>query len=291
METAFLIILVLLVEFIYDPLVTLRDEGFIKKSYNSFHLYIKEYIEKKFFIYVLFSLFCILSTIVINGFLAAYVHWTLAFLFNFLILFYCLRPNEFNEKIDDFKFIIDKKMEIDDKILITILTKDINKNKLSKNDIHAITKNLFYGSTRNIFSVIFWFLLLGPGGALGYKILDYFSFTNDLRIDKKSRSDIKDILGLMEFLPIRLSSLAFAIVGNFESSLMVWKKYNLNTKNIYESNIDLINGIGNSSVQIEKDNDNEDIIEKISYIQTLVARSLLTWLSIIMLLILGGFFN
>ena len=43
METAFLIILVLLVEFIYDPLVTLRDEGFIKKSYNSFHLYIKEY--------------------------------------------------------------------------------------------------------------------------------------------------------------------------------------------------------------------------------------------------------
>ena len=63
METAFLIILVLLVEFIYDPLVTLRDEGFIKKSYNSFHLYIKEYIEKKFFIYVLFSLFCILKLI------------------------------------------------------------------------------------------------------------------------------------------------------------------------------------------------------------------------------------
>ena len=47
--------------------------------------------------------------------------------------------------------------------------------------------------------IIFWFLLIGPGGALGYKILDYFVFTKDLRIDQKSRNNIKGILALIEF--------------------------------------------------------------------------------------------
>ena len=291
METAFLIISVLVVEFIYDPLISLRDENFIKRSYNNFHLFVKEYIDKKLFIYLLFSFFCIFLTILINGFFYQFIHWTLSFLFSFIVLFYCLKPNEFNEKIDDFKFIIDKEIGVEDKDLIKTLAKEININKLSQKDIYLISKNLFYGSTRNIFSIIFWFLLLGPGGALGYKVLDYFSFTKDIRIDQKSRNDIKDVLGLMEFIPIRLTSLAFAIVGNFESSLLIWKKHKADRSNIYESNIDLVNNIGNSSVQLDKDSNKEDIIEKISYIQTLVARSLLTWLSITMLLILGGFFN
>ena len=60
---------------------------------------------------------------------------------------------------------------------------------------------------------------------------------------------------------------------------------------MHKSNIDLINDVGASSAQLPLDYNEEDIIEKISYIQTLVARSLLAWLSILMLLILGGFFN
>ncbi len=291
METASLIFLVLLVEFIYDPIATLRNELLIKKSYGIFNSFSKQYIENKFLVYMSFVLFCILATIIIKAFLEGYIHWVLSFLFSFIILFYCLRHTEFIERINDFKFIIENKAKIEDETILKILTANMNVNKNFTNDINTITKNLFFSSTRNIFTVIFWFLLLGPGGALGYKILDYFSYTKDLRIDQKSRKNIKDISALIEFIPVRLSALAFAVVGNFEHSLAVWKKFNSEKNNMHKSNIDLINDVGASSAQLPLDYNKEDIIEKISYIQTLVARSLLAWLSIIMLLILGGFFN
>ena len=291
METASLIFLVLLVEFVYDPLATIRNELLIKKSYGIFNNFSKQYIENKFLVYMSFILFCILATIIIKAFLEGYIHWVLSFLFSFTILFYCLRHNEFIERINDFKFIIENKAKIEDETILKILTANMNVNKSFTNNINIITKNLFFSSTRNIFTVIFWFLLLGPGGALGYKILDYFSYTKDLRIDQKTRKNIKDISALIEFIPVRLSALAFAVVGNFEHSLAVWKKFNSDKNNMHKSNIDLINDIGSSSAQLPLDYTKEDIIEKISYIQTLVARSLLAWLSIIMLLILGGFFN
>ena len=112
-----------------------------------------------------------------------------------------------------------------------------------------------------------------------------------MRIDQKSRSNIKNILGLIDFVPIRLSALAFAIVGNFEHSLNAWREFNSDDNNLHQSNIELINSVGLSSVQLPLDYNEENILEKISFIQTLVARSLLAWLSVIVLLILGGFFN
>ena len=291
METALLIFTVLLIEFIYEPISVIRNNQIIKTSYGIFNNYVKEFIEKKFFIYILFIIFSILLIIIIKGFLYSYIHWSLSFLFSFIILFYCLRSNEFNEKINDLKFIIQNKKEIEDDSIINLLGINIRFSNPSNNLFQKISENLFFSSTRNIFSVIFWFLLLGPGGALGYKLLDYLVFTNDLRVDKKSKDNLKEILALVEFFPIRLSSLAFATVGNFEHALNTWKKFNPTNKNLHESNIELINKIGFSSAQLESNYNDEDILEKISYIQTLIARSLLAWLSITLLLILGGFFN
>ncbi len=291
METAFLLFTVLLIEFIYEPISSIRDDQFIKKFYTSFNNYIKEFIEKKLFIYILFIISSILLVIIINGFLSLYIHWILSFLFSFSVLLYCLRSNEFNEKIEDLKFIIENKTKVENDSILKLLGVNIKSGGTIKDFPYKLTENLFFSSTRNIFTVIFWFLLLGPGGALGYKFLDYLVFTNDLRIDKTSKNNLKEILGLVEFIPIRLSSLAFAVVGNFEHALGSWKKFDLNDKSLHQSNIELINKIGSSSAQLESSYNDDDIIEKISYIQTLVVRSLLAWLSIIMLLILGGFFN
>ena len=291
METVLLIFTVLLIEFVYEPIAILRNDQNIKKFYIIFNTFFKEFFEKKFLIYMSFVLFSVLEVIVIEAFLATFIHWSLSFIFSFIILIYCLRPNEFNEKIDDLKFIIKNKAKIEDDTLIKLLAVNIKVGSLSQKMFYAFALNLFFSSTRNIFTVIFWFLLIGPGGALGYKILDYFVFTKDLRIDQKSRNNIKDILALIEFIPIRLSSLAFAMVGNFEHAFKSWKEFDSNKRDLYQSNVELINSIGSSSAQLIPNCNEEDILEKISYIQTLVGRSLLAWLSIIMLLIFGGFFS
>ena len=99
METVLLIFTVLLTEFVYEPIVILRNDQNIKKFYIIFNTFFKEFFEKKFLIYMSFVLFSVLAVIVIEAFLATFIHWSLSFIFSFIILIYCLRPNEFNEKI------------------------------------------------------------------------------------------------------------------------------------------------------------------------------------------------
>ena len=59
-----------------------------------------------------------------------------------------------------------------------------------KYDMNNIKNNLFYNSLRNIFSVIFYFLLLGPAGSLAYLILD--SYVNDpsFKVEEKSKNKL-----------------------------------------------------------------------------------------------------
>ena len=87
METASLIFLVLLVEFVYDPLATIRNELLIKKSYGIFNNFSKQYIENKFLVYMSFILFCILATIIIKAFLEGYIHWVLSALLYYFIAY------------------------------------------------------------------------------------------------------------------------------------------------------------------------------------------------------------
>ena len=64
-------------------------------------------------------------------------------------------------------------------------------DKNSNGNITQITDNLFYNSTRSIFTVLFWFLFLGPAGCLGYIVLDYFIYEKDIHIDQKSKKELK----------------------------------------------------------------------------------------------------
>ena len=78
-------------------------------------------------------------------------------------------------------------------------------------------------------------------------------------------------------------------MGNFENSLNAWKNLK-NNVDLHKGNIILVNTIGLSSFEIIGNNKQDDLLERISYIQTIISRSLLAWLSFTMLLIIGGFF-
>ena len=97
------------------------------------------------------------------------------------------------------------------------------------------------------------------------------------------------IFGLIEYIPARLSAFSFAIVGNFENSLNAWKNLKSNV-DLHKGNIVLVNTIGLSSFEIIGNNEQDALLEKMSYIQTIISRSLLAWLSFTILLIIGGFF-
>ena len=288
MITALLLIFALVIEYIYDPISNMKDTLVINNIYKKYVSIIKSYISEKYILNILFPIILVIFILISTYLLEHYMHSFFSFTLNLIILVYCLKPNEYNEKMEDIKFSVEHEKDIPEDDRLKYLMASISEKK-SNDDITEITNNLFYNSTRSIFTVLFWFLVLGPAGCLGYIVLDYFIYGNGIRIDQKSKKKLEIIFGLIEYIPARLSAFSFAIVGNFENSLNAWKNLKSNV-DLHKENIVLVNTIGLSSFEIIGNNEQDALLEKMSYIQTIISRSLLAWLSFTMLLIIGGFF-
>ena len=72
-------------------------------------------------------------------------------------------------------------------------------------------------------AVIIGFLIFGAAGSLLYLLVlgmaSHARTTNDLP------SNTEQVLGLIDYLPVRLTALGFLLVGNFGKALPVWLQY------------------------------------------------------------------
>ena len=284
MITAFLIFFALVLEYIYDPVSNMKDTLVIDSAFLKFKDYIKNYKLDKLSTYIIFPIIIVIFFNIIDYFLYHYIHSFFSFLLGLVSLLYCLKPNEYNQKLENLKFSIENNIDLDESERFNyILFVEKNTGPTS------IINNAFYNSVRTIFAVLFVFLLLGPSGCLAYVILDNYLYSEKIKIDQKSKKFIKLILSFIEYLPVRITAFTFAVVANFQLCLNEWKSIK-DHKEFYNSNINLINSIGVASFE-ESNNVNEDaIIQMITYTQLMVSRSLLAWLSLIAFLIIGGFF-
>jgi len=75
-----------------------------------------------------------------------------------------------------------------------------------------------YQGFERLFAVLFWFVLFGPAGALLYRL----SF---LYAQLHPEEPVRRWLWALEWLPVRLLGVSFAITGNFVGCVNRWKVY------------------------------------------------------------------
>lgn len=90
--------------------------------------------------------------------------------------------------------------------------------------VRTVTEAIFQRSLTNIFSVIFWFMMLGPLGAVIYYVTA--SLAERSEQPEHAFPDIyttatmaKEIL---DWLPIRVLGLTFALIGHFAPVFNIW---------------------------------------------------------------------
>lgn len=78
---------------------------------------------------------------------------------------------------------------------------------------------------RGLFALIFWFVLIGPVGVVLYacaiQMHVQFSEPNDT---SSFQLALEHMLGLLDWLPVKLLGITFALVGNFSSVFAQWLK-------------------------------------------------------------------
>ena len=92
----------------------------------------------------------------------------------------------------------------------------------------AVEKSLVT-THRNVFGVFFWFLMpLGPACAVMYRVAEYLARAwnepDHMRGEAFGQFAAKAFYWI-DWLPVRLTAVAFAVVGNFEDAIYAWRNF------------------------------------------------------------------
>lgn len=124
----------------------------------------------------------VLVTAIIYGLLHGIFYGFMGFLLSLAIFFYCLGPQN---------------------VFYPVTQSDSESNAELVSDYFALVN-------RQLFSVVFWYIIAGPIAIVAYRLI---TLCRDINPVSLQASEVTDVL---EWIPARLAVLMFLLVGNFQ---------------------------------------------------------------------------
>lgn len=81
-------------------------------------------------------------------------------------------------------------------------------------------EEMIYDDFESLFPVFFWFILIGPAGAIIYRLSR--QTINFLEDEESDSSFVRNLIHFLDWLPCRISTLFFALVGDFSRAIRLW---------------------------------------------------------------------
>lgn len=164
---------------------------------------------------VLLVVFCIELTI------HNWLYGFLSLLFQLVILVYCLGPKDlWADAFTSINALQNDAQTVTDKLKVAFGLPEAT----DISSLHRYLLNIiFIEANRRVFAVIFWYAILGPVGALLYRLvsLSVDSTQSDSALLAQSAKETENVL---DWLPARLLTFLYALGGHFVQVLACWRK-------------------------------------------------------------------
>lgn len=145
-------------------------------------------------------------------------------------------------------------------------------------------------ANHRIFGVLFWFMLLGPAGAWGFRVADLLRRRGVFEAARSGEPVPPAVRGLFElvaWLPARLLAVTYAVAGSFEDATEDWRRYSRETsRRFLRVSEDVLAAAGIGAIRGRCPA--EDAAGRLRSAAQLVRRSFLVWLTAISLATLVG---
>ena len=220
-----------------------------------------------------------------------------------MVLVYCIGPIRLHEEIDKY---INTKNNGDNEgslwKLNNILGHDIPDNEPEL--WLLLAKSILVETCKRILGVLFWFVILGPIGAVLYRasslLRDNFETpTTAIESDSNSESETANaayrLQYILNWIPARLTALSYALAGSFVHALDCWRESEpiiVDARKSMRENEEVIVCIGLSSLQLANANketpDLELTLDDITQTLNLGMRAVVIWVTCIAIFTLTG---
>ena len=200
--------------------------------------------------------------------------------FSLAVLIYCLGPRDLNREVDAYLAVREAGDEEEARKIASQMAgkpASASPDQQSVDVMHAILTE----SNDRIFSVIFWFLVLGPLGALVFRLASYtMQTTHNTTLGDAARK----LQAIMAWAPAHLVAVGYALTGNYEGASQGFRE-KVKQDDLSECNNATLVTAGLGAL---KDCEPGEETACIRSTRGLVLRTLVVWVAVIALLTLIG---
>lgn len=214
----------------------------------------------------------------------------LQLLFALIVLMYCLGPREFEADLEAIQKAPD---EASREAAAQTLADDDNPVAWNA---PALGEAIAYAALRRRFAVLFWFFLLGPVGALLYRLAQTLGRDDSLRLDPDSRTAATFCANALDWLPAQLLTFTLAVVGHWDAVIGAWRRWHNQAAptSWYRAGPGFLGAAARADVLIDIESgdgyaeEHSDPIAELLRLRNALLRALLAWLSVVALIVIGG---
>jgi membrane protein required for beta-lactamase induction len=210
-----------------------------------------------------------------------------------IALLYSLGPDDLDSQVNAYTSAVENDVDESARVVAQEIIDDeppTSEPALSQ----AVSESILYQANRRIFAVLFWFLLLGPMGALLYRLATRAPRLEHANHDTDFYLNAKQLVTILDWMPARVTAACYAIAGSFEDALYGWRSYQETRFDEFtDSNVGTLICSGSGAMRLttlleEAREDLQDYSHLPQAAMALVWRSLVVWVVIVGLLTLTG---
>lgn len=221
-------------------------------------------------------------------------HWfgILELAFMVVILFQCWGPRDLDEDIDAVLKAPDSERR---RAAVQRLNDGVSEQVLPFNAA-AIVEASFAAALSRRFGVLFWFVLMGPVGALGYRLVQLLARSptfSDAAGDLRPTFERTALI--LDWLPAHLLAWTLALVTDFDASVRAWREYHArHGQGYFTLDLGFLGAIARASVDADVaagDGGIESIgdpLTELTDTRIILRRVLYAWIAVIAVIVIGG---
>jgi AmpE protein len=161
---------------------------------------------------------------------------------------------------------------------------------------HALGAAVAMAALRRRFGVLLWFFLLGPAGALLYRLAQGLGRDDTLMLDRGSAVHARYVANALDWLPAQLLVFTLALVGHWDAVMAAWRRWREHAAptNWYAEDPDFLAAAACADIEVQVEagdgyaEDHSDPLRELLRLRSAFLRALLAWLSVVALIVLGG---
>jgi len=213
--------------------------------------------------------------------------------FGIVVLFYCMGPRDLEQDVEA----VDKAPDSDRRSEAAQALKPEEMSEPLPFRAEPLVDAAFTAGLRRGFGVVLWFALLGPVGALLYRLAHLLAYTpaHAQALPAAQQSLAQKFARLLDWLPAHLIALALAIASDFDAVLKTWRSYHAaHPQGYWSFESGFLGAIARASVDADVEAgdghavDTTDALVELDDAMTLIRRVLIVWLAVIAVIVISG---